>query len=286
MSELVIWGSSWGRGLRFYWLNCWWGPHRAPPPPLRSLLSSTIVYDVTIYVCRHFELGSSLKVGVVPNLFTTSLQTFCNWSLHVSAASSNQGAGVQKSPPGVFTGFKTNLPTNIVPINIAWLKLSGKSPMDVRIPPLWIQIMLESNPPKPTMIGGLGVPVLLAFEQPTLQHNHNTSTICQLHMYLFRSFQVTLLYSMCNVYIYMYSMCVSLSLYMYIYIYMYTYICIHIMHTYIYIYIYIHTYIHTYRHVCLSLSIYLYLSLSLYIYIYTHNMFNICIYIRWYDIRH
>ena len=32
--------------------------------------------------------------------------------------------------------YTPNLPTNIVPTNIAWLKLSGKSPMDMRIPPL------------------------------------------------------------------------------------------------------------------------------------------------------
>ena len=51
-----------------------------------------------------------------------------------------------------------NLPTNIVPTNIAWLKLSGKSSMDMRIPPLEIKIMLESNPVKSTMlVGGLGV---------------------------------------------------------------------------------------------------------------------------------
>ena len=33
-------------------------------------------------------------------------------------------------------GSKPNLPTNIVPTNIARLKLSGRSPMDMRIPPL------------------------------------------------------------------------------------------------------------------------------------------------------
>ena len=51
-----------------------------------------------------------------------------------------------------------NLPTNIIPTNIAWLKLSGKCPMDMRIPPLWIKIMLESNPLKSTiLVGRLGV---------------------------------------------------------------------------------------------------------------------------------
>ena len=47
-----------------------------------------------------------------------------------------------------------NLPTNIIPTNIAWLKLSGKFPMDIRIPPLKIKIMLESDPLKSTMLVG------------------------------------------------------------------------------------------------------------------------------------
>ena len=51
-----------------------------------------------------------------------------------------------------------NPPTNIVPTNIARVKLSGKSPMGLGIPPLRIKIMLESNPLKSTMlIGRLGV---------------------------------------------------------------------------------------------------------------------------------
>ena len=39
-------------------------------------------------------------------------------------------------------------PTNIFPSKISWLELSGKSPLDMRIPPLIIKIMLESNPLK------------------------------------------------------------------------------------------------------------------------------------------
>ena len=51
-----------------------------------------------------------------------------------------------------------NPPTNIVPTNIARLKLSGKSPMDMRTPPLKINMVLESNPRKSTMlVGRLGV---------------------------------------------------------------------------------------------------------------------------------
>ena len=45
-----------------------------------------------------------------------------------------------------------NLPTNIIHTNIARLKLSGKSALDMSTPPLKIDIMLESNPLKSTML--------------------------------------------------------------------------------------------------------------------------------------
>ena len=52
-----------------------------------------------------------------------------------------------------------NVATNIVPTNIARVKISGKSPMGLRIPALKIKIVLESNLRKSTMLaGGLGVP--------------------------------------------------------------------------------------------------------------------------------
>ena len=38
-----------------------------------------------------------------------------------------------------------NLPTKIIPTKIASLKLSGRFPMDMRIPPLRIKLLLESN---------------------------------------------------------------------------------------------------------------------------------------------
>ena len=47
-----------------------------------------------------------------------------------------------------------NLPTNITPANIAWVKLWGKFPMGMRIPPLEFKIMLESNPLKSRILVG------------------------------------------------------------------------------------------------------------------------------------
>ena len=49
-------------------------------------------------------------------------------------------------------GVTPDLPTNITPTNIAWLRLSRKFPMDLGIPPLIIKIMLESNPLKSIML--------------------------------------------------------------------------------------------------------------------------------------
>ena len=55
-----------------------------------------------------------------------------------------------------------NLPTNIVPTNIARLKLSGRSPMGLGIPPFKLNVMLESSPLKPTMlVGGLGIMIII-----------------------------------------------------------------------------------------------------------------------------
>ena len=45
-----------------------------------------------------------------------------------------------------------NLPTKIILTKIAWLKLSGRSPMDMRIPPLEIKIFLESSPLKSRIV--------------------------------------------------------------------------------------------------------------------------------------
>ena len=45
-----------------------------------------------------------------------------------------------------------NLPTNIIPTNIALVKLSGESPMGLGIPFIKSKMVLESNPLKSTML--------------------------------------------------------------------------------------------------------------------------------------
>ena len=45
-----------------------------------------------------------------------------------------------------------NLPTKIIPTKIRRLKISGKFPMGLRIAPLGIKILLESNPLKPRIL--------------------------------------------------------------------------------------------------------------------------------------
>ena len=98
------------------------------------------------------------------------------------------------------------------PTNIAWLKLSGKSPMDMSMPPLWIKIMLESNPLKSTMlVGRLGVRAFLLATAPPpsarywLYHH--------LLSYRLKLYPVSLHYITLH-----YIINLSLSLYIYIYI--------------------------------------------------------------------
>ena len=99
--------------------------------------------------------------------------------------------------------------------------------MDMGIPPLKFKIMLESNPPKSTMlVGGLGVQMLCSF---TSKHHCRKALS---HAYMCASYTYRGRHA-----IHMY-MCI----YIYIDIYIYIYISI-----YLYIYIYIHIYIYIYR---------------------------------------
>ena len=60
------------------------------------------------------------------------------------------------------TATTPNLPASIIPTTIARLKLSRRFPMDVRLPPLNIDIMLETNPLKSRiLVRGLAVHLLL-----------------------------------------------------------------------------------------------------------------------------
>ena len=47
-----------------------------------------------------------------------------------------------------YAGFLENSVTQIVPARIAWLRLSGKYPVGLGIPPLEVKNLLDSNPPK------------------------------------------------------------------------------------------------------------------------------------------
>ena len=56
------------------------------------------------------------------------------------------------------TGCTPNLPTNIAPYWYCLTQTFREFPVGLGIPPLYINIMVESNPSKPTMlVGGLGV---------------------------------------------------------------------------------------------------------------------------------
>ena len=132
-----------------------------------------------------------------------------------------------------------NLPTNITPTNIARLKLSGKFPMGLGIPPLYIKIMLESSPPKSTMlVGRLGVTAQAHTDPAGLQRRGRVraSTCIYIYIYMYIERERDIMY-IC--------MCV------YIYIYMYT-------HIHAYIYIYTHMYMYMYKDTLVVVCSYLF----------------------------
>ena len=123
-----------------------------------------------------------------------------------------------------------NLPTNITPTKIAWLKLSGEFPMGLGIPPLMIKIMLESNPLKSMMLGRLGGTACGRGQdrlEPLCRSGAASAALIYIYIYSF-------IYVCIYIYIYMIIICISislslsLSLYTYIYIYTYVYVCIYI----------------------------------------------------------
>ena len=110
------------------------------------------------------------------------------------------------------TSNRTSTPNfpNIIPTKIAWLKLSRKCPMDMRIPPLGIKIVPESNPPKSMMlVGRLGVWLQWTFAAWSQGRTASEGVA--------RARAANRDREVC-VYIYIY---LSLSLYIYIYIYIY-----------------------------------------------------------------
>ena len=117
--------------VRLYY-NIWaWTPHAL----LRTLLNTPsktpcwTTYRPPLTQKRYIKIALSLKqeeacvVTCSSNAFELRWRWFGNRSLMPSCGVRNWSAA-------------PNLPTNIIPTQIAWLKLSGKSPMDVRIPRL------------------------------------------------------------------------------------------------------------------------------------------------------
>ena len=103
----------------------------------QNTLASRRQLSLSLYLSTSLSPSLSLPLSLPPSL-APSFQASC-----------------QPSWCGMYTCLWTctpNPPTNITPTNIAWLKVSGKSPMGLGIPPLNNNIMLESNPLKSTML--------------------------------------------------------------------------------------------------------------------------------------
>ena len=73
------------------------------------------------------------------------------------------------------TADTPNLPTKIIPTKIAWLKLSRKFTIDMRIRALNTKIMLESNPVKSIMLWKWAVKENNSKEQQQYTENKRTN---------------------------------------------------------------------------------------------------------------
>ena len=124
----------------------------------------TYIYTC-IHTCTYIYIYTYIHVYVYIYIYMYIHTYICiyTYTYHNSmyASQPKQRRGVAPPPR---TGRRRlpnatpNPPTNIVPTSIARLRLSGSFPTGMRIPSLRIEIMLESNPLKPTMlVGRLGV---------------------------------------------------------------------------------------------------------------------------------
>ena len=90
---------------------------------IEILLTNTVSF-------HHFK-SQSFKLNV-----SNPKSKYVDYLSVMSQISNCQGLGRKNKHEILKTDRTSNLPTNIVPTNIAWLKLSRKSPVDMRIPPL------------------------------------------------------------------------------------------------------------------------------------------------------
>ena len=121
--------------------------------------------SVCVYIYIYISLSLSIYIYVCIYIYIYIYIYVCDY---VDLGAGRPGVAVELRNHGHNAVLSTpNLPTNIDPTKIAWLELSGKSPMDMTIPTLKHNIMLESNPLKSTMlVGRLAVTNILHSQAP------------------------------------------------------------------------------------------------------------------------
>ena len=109
----------------------------------------TYIY-IYIYIYIHLFLSLSLSLSLSSMHISAAPQPVSALSLRAGGCQC-WVAYAKPALPNTEKGTP-NLPTNTIAAKIAWLKLSGESPNGMRIPPLRIKVMLESNPLKSIML--------------------------------------------------------------------------------------------------------------------------------------
>ena len=102
---------------------------------------NSIIYTTSKHIQHQYSITYSIQQYTVNSKTWSELQVRW-WSTSV------RRRAWTSTCPALCKACTPDLPTNIIPTNIAWLKLCGKFPMGLGMSPLRIKIMLDSNPLK------------------------------------------------------------------------------------------------------------------------------------------
>ena len=136
----------------------------------------------------------------------------------------------------------------MIPAKIPWHNISGNFPMDMIVPPVKLDIMLESSPLKSRILVWR-LAVIIVRDVDMFTHNRAWDPLSILGW----AWRVeTTQHTRVGLARWNYLVDVYIYIYIYTHTHMYTYIYIYI---YTYIYIYIHTYIHMYTYNCIMVAL-------------------------------
>ena len=117
------------------------GPDHAGPPELGNIIIVIMIMIIlAIIIISVIRIMIIIVVSVLLYFMSYTIIMMISYILNHGNDDDNNDNDISS---GLFT---PNLPTNIILTKIRRLKIARQFPMDMRIPPPSIKILLESNP--------------------------------------------------------------------------------------------------------------------------------------------